>query len=226
MEIKKNPKYDLERFKSLFLEIGLVISLALIFTAFEWRKYDKDEEKAIVAGPATIIEEDVQITREAPPPPPAPEPQTTELEIVDDDIEVQNDIDIDAESTQDDEVGDFVAPIDEGGDVEIVETEVFLVVEEAPSFPGGEEALMTYLGNNIKYPQLARESNIQGIVYVSFIVEANGSISNVKLARGIGGGCDDEAVRVVKDMPKWNPGKQRGKPVRVQFNLPVRFILH
>jgi len=86
--------------------------------------------------------------------------------------------------------------------------------------------LMTYLGNNIKYPQLARESNIQGIVYVSFIVEANGSISNVKLARGIGGGCDDEAVRVVKDMPKWNPGKQRGKPVRVQFNLPVRFILH
>jgi len=226
MQIKKNPKYDLERFKSLFLEIGLVISLALILTAFEWRKYDKEEKEAIAVGPATIMEEDVQITREAPPPPPAPEPQTTELEIVDDDIEVQNDLDIDAEANEDDEVGEFVAPIEDDGNAEIVETEVFLVVEEAPEFPGGQEALLTYLGNNIKYPQLARESNIQGTVYVGFIVEANGSISNVKVARGIGGGCDDEAVRVVKDMPAWKPGKQRSKPVRVQFNLPVRFILH
>jgi len=226
MQIKKNPKYDLERFKSLFLEIGLVISLALILTAFEWRKYDKEEKEAVVAGPAVIMEEDVQITREAPPPPPAPEPQTTELEIVDDDVEVQSDLDIDAEANQDDAVGEFVAPIEDDGTAEIVETEVFLVVEEAPEFPGGQEALLTYLGNNIKYPQLARESNIQGTVYVGFIVEANGSISNVKVARGIGGGCDDEAVRVVKDMPAWKPGKQRSKPVRVQFNLPVRFILH
>lgn len=226
MEIKKNPKYDLERFKGLFLEIGLVISLAIIFTAFEWRKNDKAEEAAIVTGPATIVEEDVQITRDAPPPPPAPEPQTTELEIVDDNIEVQNDLDIDAEATQDDAVGEFVAPVEEGGNEEIIETEVFLVVEEMPEFPGGQEALLTYLANNIKYPQLARESNIQGTVYIDFIVEANGAVSNVKVKRGIGGGCDEEAVRVVKDMPAWKAGKQRSKPVRVQFNLPVRFILH
>jgi len=226
MEIKKNPKYDLERFKSLFLEIGLVISLAIIFTAFEWKKADKVEEEAIVTGPQTIVEEDVQITRDAPPPPPAPEPQTTELEIVDDDIEVQNDLDIDAEATQDDVVGEFVAPVVDEGPGEIIETEVFLVVEEAPEFPGGQEALMTYLANNIKYPQLARESNIQGTVYIDFIVEANGSVSNVKVKRGIGGGCDEEAMRVVQDMPVWKPGKQRSKPVRVQYNLPVRFILH
>jgi protein TonB len=108
----------------------------------------------------------------------------------------------------------------------IIEEEVFLVVEVMPEFPGGKEALLNYLGENILYPQLARESNIQGTVFVTFIVEPDGSLSKVKVMRGIGGGCDEEAVRVVQAMPNWIPGTQRGKPVRVQFNLPVRFILH
>ena len=108
----------------------------------------------------------------------------------------------------------------------IIEDEVFLVVEVAPEYTGGENALMTYLSENILYPQVARESNIQGTVYVSFIIEKNGEVSNIKVMRGIGGGCDEEAVRVVQSMPKWKPGTQRGKPVRVQFNWPVRFILH
>ena len=98
-------------------------------------------------------------------------------------------------------------------------------METQPSFPGGEAKLYGYLGNNMKYPPIARDNNIQGRVYVSFVVERNGSITDVKVLRGIGGGCDEEAIRVVKSMPKWSPGKQRGKSVRVRFNLPIVFKL-
>ena len=94
-----------------------------------------------------------------------------------------------------------------------------------PSFKGGEEALFRYLGENIKYPSMAKDAGIKGIVYVNFVVMEDGSIKDVKVLRGIGGGCDEEAMRVVKNMPSWDAGKQRGKPVRVSFNLPIRFTL-
>ena len=99
------------------------------------------------------------------------------------------------------------------------------MVEESPVYPGGEEALFEYLLSNIQYPVDAKESNIEGTVYVAFVIETDGMVSNVKILRGIGGGCDEEAVRVVKGMPKWAPGKQRGKPVRVLFTLPIKFVL-
>jgi len=102
---------------------------------------------------------------------------------------------------------------------------VFNLVEKQPEFPGGEQALLDYIGSNVHYPKKARKKNIQGTVYISFIVEKDGKVSTVKVLRGIGGGCDEEAVRVVSSMPAWKPGYQRGKPVRVQFNLPIRFIL-
>jgi TonB family protein len=105
------------------------------------------------------------------------------------------------------------------------ESQIFMVVEQMPEFPGGEEALYKYLAGNITYPQSAKESGIQGRVYVTFVVERDGTISDVRVLRGIGGGCDEEAIRVVKAMPKWMPGKQRSKPVRVQYNLPVKFSL-
>ena len=108
---------------------------------------------------------------------------------------------------------------------EVVEAEVFTIVEEMPSYPGGDAKMYEYLGKNIKYPQIARESSIQGRVFVNFVVEPDGSVSNVKVLRGIGGGCDEEAMRVVKTMPKWKPGKQRGKAVRVSYTLPVVFKL-
>ncbi len=103
--------------------------------------------------------------------------------------------------------------------------EAFVVVEEAPAFPGGDEARIKYFMENVKYPKEARDKGIQGTVYVNFVVEKDGSVTGVNLLRGIGGGCDEEAVRVVKDMPKWIPGKQRGEVVRVQFNIPVKFVL-
>ena len=99
------------------------------------------------------------------------------------------------------------------------------MVEEQPSYPGGEEARISYLQQNLKYPEEAKEFGIQGKVFVTFIVEVNGSITDVRVLRGIGGGCDEEAIRVIKGMPKWNPGKQKGVKVRVQFNLPLKFTL-
>ena len=110
---------------------------------------------------------------------------------------------------------------------EIVEEEpIFMVVESAPSFPGGTAALMQFLSDNLKYPMMAREANIHGTVFLSFIVSKTGEISDITVLRGIGGGCDEESVRVVKLMPKWEPGKQRGVPVKVRFTLPVKFILY
>ncbi|MBL7906183.1 MAG: energy transducer TonB [Bacteroidales bacterium] len=108
---------------------------------------------------------------------------------------------------------------------EVGEAEIFTMVEESPSFPGGDEARIRFLTENINYPQIARESSIHGTVYVTFVVERNGNVTDVRVLRGIGGGCDEEAIRVIKAMPKWSPGKQRGKPVRVQFNMPIKFTL-
>ena len=108
---------------------------------------------------------------------------------------------------------------------EIVEAEIFKVVEEMPEFPGGAAKMMEYIQKNMKYPMMARESDIQGRVFVNFVVEPDGSISNVTVMRGIGGGCDEEALRVVESMPKWKPGKQRGSAVRCSFTVPIIFKL-
>ena len=138
-------------------------------------------------------------------------------------IEVEDDLLIDVEADETTEVEEYI-PIEVEEEV-VEEAPIFTVVESMPEFPGGMAELYTYLGNNIKYPVMAKESGIQGKVYVTFVVERDGSITDVRVLRGIGGGCDEEAIRVVQSMQKWNPGKQRGKPVRVQYNLPVRFTL-
>ena len=106
-----------------------------------------------------------------------------------------------------------------------VEEEVFVVVEEQAEFPGGLDSMYAFIHKNLKYPELAKEKGIEGRVFVSFIIEKDGSISNVKILRGIGGGCDEATVEMIKNMPKWKPGKQRGKPVRFQFTLPIKFEL-
>lgn len=107
----------------------------------------------------------------------------------------------------------------------VVDEEIFLVAENAPEFPGGEDSLYAYIARNIKYPETAKKEKIEGRVFVTFVIEKDGQVSSAKILRDIGGGCGEEAIRVVKSMPKWKPGTQRGNPVRFQFNLPVSFML-
>ncbi len=224
MEIKKTPKADLENKKTIFFEIGLIVALLIVFAAFEYKSYDKITIDLAQSAVEDIPEEIIPITEQKVKPPPPPPPKAvTQIKIVEDDVEVEEDIDIDVDADEDMEMMEYIPPEDD--EEEIAEEEIFTVVESMPEFPGGMGELMKYLATNIKYPPLAKESGIQGRVFINFVVEPDGAISNVKVLRGIGGGCDEEAVRVVESMPKWKPGKQRGKPVRVSYNLPVKFTL-
>ncbi|HOW31335.1 MAG TPA: energy transducer TonB [Bacteroidales bacterium] len=229
MELKKSEKADLEGKKTVFLQLGLIVALAITLVAFEYRSYDKLEVSGF--GDSKFVdvpEEMVQITQQQnTPPPPAPPATTTVINIVNNDAIVDDDFKIDAEADDNTQMEDYVAPkvTTQVVEEEVSEVEIFTVVEEAPSYPGGDEARIKFLQENIKYPQMARESGIAGTVYVTFVVERDGSVTDVKVMRGIGGGCDEEAIRVIKAMPKWNPGKQRSKPVRVQFNMPIKFTL-
>jgi protein TonB len=224
MEAKKSPKADLESKKGIFLEIGLIVALAVVLLAFNYRSYERSGGLNIQVQVDDTPEEIIPITKqEVKPPPPPPPKQVTVINIVKDDVEVEDDIEIDVEADQETEVEDFTPIVEE--EEEVQEMEIFTVVESMPTYPGGDAARMKFLQENIKYPQMARESGIQGTVYVTFVVEPDGSVSDVRVLRGIGGGCDEEAVRVIKAMPKWIPGKQRGKPVRVQFNMPIKFTL-
>lgn len=221
---KKSVKADLESKKTLFIEIGMIIALAVVLFAFEWKSYEKIELSLSARAVDDTPEEMIEITQhEKPPPPPAPPQQTTIIEIVEDDMEIEDEIEIDVEADQETEVQEYI-PVEEEEEEE--EAQIFTVVESMPDFPGGDAARIKYLNENIKYPQMARESGIQGRVFVTFVVEKDGAVTDVRVLRGIGGGCDEEAIRVIKNMPKWDAGKQRGKPVRVQFNMPILFKLN
>jgi protein TonB len=175
---------------------------------------------------------------DAPPPPPPPPPAEIEQKVkftapvvttdTVEDTKALNQDDLNQQSTN-------TAPITEDQEIKVDENQnqvieqqapVLTIVELMPAFEGGEEAMYKWLGDNIKYPQVAKETGITGTVIVTFVVEKGGEITNVILLKGIGGGCDEEAIRVVKNMPKWKAGKQNGVPVRVQFNLPIRFTLN
>ena len=210
MEEKKSPKANLENKKVMFTQIGLIISLLIAWMAFEHKSYDKREIDPSLLRQTEVVEEEmVEITKqEEPKPQPVEVPkQTTQLEIVEDDVEVE-DIEINAEVDQAEVIEEYV-PV-EVEEEEVVEQEIFQIVEEMPAYPGGDQKLMEFIAKGIKYPQIARETGIQGRVFVGC---------------GIGGVCDEEAMRVVKSMPKWKPGKQRGKAVRVSYMLPVNFKL-
>ena len=227
MELKKNPKADLENRRGLYLEIGLVVILVAALVAFNFKSYDKEEkvqfERQVSEEQEEIIIQTQQEELPPPPPPEAPE-VTTEFEVVEDDAEIKTELVVNAEVT-DDTKNIEITPVKIEEEEEEEDVQIFTVVENDPEFPGGMEALYKYLRENIKYPQLARDNNITGKVYVTFVVERDGSIANPRVLKDIGGGCGAEAIRVVKAMPKWAPGKQRGKAVRVQFNLPVSFNL-
>ena len=223
MEEKKSPKANLENKKLTFILIGLIISLAVAWAVFEIKSYDKREIADIGRTVEVVEEEMVEITKQEQKPQPVEVPkQTTQIQVVEDDVEV-DDVEINAEVDQNEVIEEYVAP--EIVEDEVVEAEIFTVVEQMPEFPGGMNRLAEYLATNIRYPQLARESGIQGRVFINFVVEADGSVTNVRVIRSLGGGCDEEAMRVVRNMPRWTPGRQRGRAVRVSYNLPVNFRL-
>jgi protein TonB len=227
MEAKKTPRADLEKRRGMFLEIGLAVILAAALVAFNVKSYEKEVKEVSTRTADVEIEADIiQTEQEETPPPPPEEPEVvaTELNVVENDAEDIHEIGIVNAEARADEALEFTR-VEVTEEVEEAEEEVFLVVEEDPEFPGGLDALSKFIADNIKYPQLAKENNITGRVFVSFVVEKDGRVGQVKILRDIGGGCGNEAVRVVKMMPKWKPGKQRGKAVRTQFNLPVNFDL-
>jgi len=189
------------------------------------------EAKKIVDVNLDLFEEE---KKEEPPPPPVEPPppvkiesvQFTQLEAVDEPVEEPPPTQETLTETNAGTITQEGEKIDEPPPpVEEAEPQIFTIVEEMPSFPGGEAELFKYLGKNVKYPPMAQDAGITGVVYMTFVVDEHGKVKDPKVLRGIGGGCDEEAIRVVKAMPAWEPGKQRGKPVRVQYNLPIRFTL-
>ncbi len=229
MEAKKTPKADLEKRKIVYWEIGMVAILAVALVAFNWRNYDKEVKEVTLRTVESEVEEVVVNTQEQETPPPPPEEieqVATDLTVVENDAEIENEVGIINADDNANRAQEEYIPVEVVEEVQEEEEEIWVSVEEDPEFPGGLEALAKFLAENIQYPQLAKENNITGKVYLTFVVEKNGTVGNVKILRDIGGGCGAEAVRVVKSMPKWKPGKQQGQAVRTQFNLPIGFYLN
>ena len=226
MQVKKSQKASLEDKKIIYVLMGFVFVLSVCYVAFEWT--EKEVTKYEVADTDFLFEEEVEIqqtTQETtPPPPPPPAVQEVKvLNVVEDDVETES-IEINTEDEKDVEV--VIAPPVEAPVEEEEEEVIFMVVETMPEFPGGQQALFKYLSENVKYPVIAQENGIQGRVICQFVVNKDGAIVDVEVVRSGGDpSLDKEAVRVIKSMPKWNPGKQRGKAVRVKYTVPVNFRL-
>jgi len=217
MKSKKNPRISLENKKGVFFQIGLITTLLIVLVAFEWKSYEKSDYSLGQVDYEDLEEEIIPITQEEVKPPPPPPPPPEVIEIVEDEVEIEEELEI--EDTEADE--EMIIEIEEESDEDF-----FTIVEQMPEFPGGELALMKYITKKIKYPPIAKEYNITGKVYVSFIVDKSGSVGNVKVVRGVDKSLDAEAIRVIKTLPKYKPGKQRGKPVKVQFTVPINFTLN
>ena len=226
MEIKKSPKADLENKKTVFMQIGLVVVLSLVLIAFEWTTTDVSVDMNLKEEAVEIEEEIIPITRqeEIKPPPPPPPPKAADiLTIVDDDVELEEELEIMDTEMDDETMVDFsdITVDDEQRDT----GEIFMIVEEMPEFPGGQEALQRYLASSIKYPVIAQENGIQGRVYIQFVINSKGEVTNATVLRGVDPSLDREALRVVEAMPKWKPGRQRNRPVRVSYTVPINFVL-
>lgn len=229
MEIKKSPKANLENKKLLFTEIGLIVSLAIVLGAFEYGS--KEKTVAVLEDTTEVIdvEEMIPITQETPPPPPsAPKIPilSDQIDIVEDDIQVDDDMFINLED--DANMGVDIIEYVEGVGEEVIEEEAipFQLVEDKPSFMGGDaNTFSKWVNERLVYPEIAKENGVQGRVTLQFTVNTDGSVSNVKVLRGVDSSLDKEAVRVVSMSPKWTPGKQRDRAVKVTYTFPVIFQL-
>jgi len=230
MEIKKDPRVDLKTRRQTYWLTGLTGILAVLFIAFEWTNVTHNKVRDRLGLDDMFIEDEIIMTVQnntPPPPPPPPIPDVIEeLTVVDNDVEVEEYDMMNIEADLNTEI-DILAQTDEGPLVEdlVEDNELFVIVEQEPEYPGGMQALMQYLSKSIRYPAFEAENGIQGRVTLSFVVEKDGSITDIMEMRSPSEGLTKEARRVVQSMPKWKPGKQRGKAVRVKYMLPVTFRL-
>ena len=232
MEIKKSPKANLENKKFFFREIGLIVTLALVFFAFEWKTHDK-KSNSMGNQEALVVEAElIPITRETPPPPPEmpKEPTLADiLDIVDDDIKIEHDLIINSEDNKNlgVDIRDFVYGT--GTYVEEIEEDEinYLIVEEKPKFMGGDEDnFRAWVNDRLVYPPIAQENGVHGRVTLSFVVGVDGRLTDVTLVKGVDPALDKEAIRVVSSSPKWTPGRQRDRPVKVRYTFPIIFRLN
>lgn len=226
MELKKNPKADLRRYSPIFLEIGFVVAIGIVLAAFSYTIKEKNIAGLGEVEDVVAEEEIIPITRqqEITPPPPPEVPKVAEvINIVDDEEELEEEFDIDdVEANQETQVQIIEATVED----EEEEAEVFFIVENMPEFPGGDLALRQHIAKNVVYPEIAKENGLQGKVFVSFVINQKGEVEQVKIARGVDPALDREAIRVVQNLPKWKPGSQRGKPVKVSYSVPINFQLN
>lgn len=228
MEAKKSPKADLENKKTLFLQAGLVIALVLCLLAFNWTTGQKDDSIFDSMTEQAIEEEQIPVTEEAPPEQaPPPEVTVTDLfEIVQDDVVVTSEVSFEDDETTEDKVVEIYAPVSIQAEEEETEEEIFVIVEDMPKFKGGDiNKFREWVQKRVRYPDIAAQNDIQGRVYISFVVETSGLVSNVSVTRSVDALLDEAAKVAVEASPKWEPGMQRGRPVRVRYSIPIIFQL-
>jgi protein TonB len=227
MEPKKTEKANLENKKSLFLQAGLIIALIVCIVALEWTSGQKRDSAFDGMTEEAIEEEQIPVTEETPPEEmPPPEVTVTDLfEIVEDDVVIENEVRFEDDETSEDKVVEIYAPVLQAEEEE-VEEEIFVIVEDMPKFRGGYiNKFRDWVQKRVRYPELASENGIQGRVFITFVVETNGNVSNVTVTRSVDPLLDDAAREAVAASPRWEPGMQRGRPVRVRYSIPIIFQL-
>ena len=228
MEIKKSEKANLENKKLLFLEVGLIISLLIVYVAFEWTSKETNTS-LLEDNTQVLVEEEIISTNMDTPPPPPAAPKipviSDQIDIVDDEIELEDDMfmNLEDDSSLGVEIMDYIETQEEEVEEEAIP---FALVEEKPSFQGGDaNQFSKWVNSRLVYPEIAKENGVQGRVTLQFTVEKDGSVTKVKVLRGVDPSLDKEAVRVVSMSPKWKPGKQRDRAVPVTYTFPVIFQL-
>ena len=230
MEVKKTSKASLENKRFLFLEIGFVLTLVIDLGAFNWSTKEKQTAVLEAENAVVEVEDMIPITQETPPPPevaPKIPVLSDQIDVVDDNIKVDDNMfqNLEDDANSGVEIMDY---IESAPEEETVEEEAipFQLVEEKPSFNGGDaNEFSKWVNSRLVYPEIAKENGVQGRVTLQFTVNADGTVSNVKVLRGVDSSLDKEAVRVVSSSPKWKPGKQRDRAVKVTYTFPVIFQL-
>lgn len=232
MERIKSKEANLENRRSAWFFVGLVAILAVLLSSVAWASYDIRQVRESSLDLDLIEDEEIPVNIQTPPPPPPPPQQTAVIEIIEDDDEIEEEPDV------------IIEEFDESEDIEIIEyedevgeDEIFMIVEKMPAFPGCEGKrgddlkacteleVRKYISRYTKYPQIAKDAGISGTVYVYYEINKKGKIENAEILRGVHKSLDSEALRVIKNIPTHTPGEQRGKPVRVRYTVPVKFIL-